>query len=140
MAAGSPRRVPVLLLSMPFPFLVEVWDTRPCAPAPHSRIAGAARAAFLALREPGDERQVREELAREHGPEEAEAALRELDELRLVFAEGGRIVHVAVAAAGYRQVAGTPQTSFVRAEKLRLLERVRELVAGEADAVAPALA
>jgi ribosomal peptide maturation radical SAM protein 1 len=93
------------------------WDTRPCAREPRAAFSGAARDAFLASAAPSER------------PALAEA-LEDLEDRGLLFRDGDALVNLAVDASRYPELGATPDVTYVRHQKLALLERVRELAGG----------
>ncbi len=118
--------------------VVELWDTRPTAATSHAVLANSERDALLAFEAPRDASRVLEELALAHGMAAAEAALDRLDELGALFWEGSRAVRVAIALGDFEPRSASPQTTFIREEKLRLLRRVQALVDESAGALSGA--
>lgn len=112
---------------------IALWDTRPVAKEPHTLLRDADRDVFLLLREPMSEPEVQRRIRARYSEREGRQALEHLQELNVLFTDLDRLLNVAVDANEFPIESATPKFEFVRREKLRLKERVREIVAPHLD-------
>jgi hypothetical protein len=115
---------------------VVVWDTRPVAVEPVVALTEARRDAFLAFIDPRPVERVAASLEERYEGEKVRQAIDEIGRRGFVFEDTERWVNVAVSLAEYPSESATHQSSFIRAQKLALLDRVRELTGTSMEPIA----
>ncbi len=110
---------------------VTVWDTRPCLSEARVELRDAKREAFLGVLNPRPYRVLIDRVGEGYEHAVAVAAVEELEHRAFVFDDGAQLINVAVALSDYPELTSNRRATFVRAEKLRLLDRVRALTADQ---------
>lgn len=107
---------------------IALWDTRPVSTQPHTLLQDAEREAFLRLREPMTAAELRRQMRDSYDENEVTQAVSHLDDLRVLFVDVDRLLNVSVEANNLPVESATPQIEFARREKLRLKEKIAEIV------------